>query len=102
MNDSLLTVDRSAERAAAEQAKANAERTLVDDIKWVMSSPRGRRFVWWLMGLTGVKRSSFNNSGSITAFNEGQRNIGLTLEAWVTDHCHPSYVTMLEEQRQTK
>jgi hypothetical protein len=99
MKSDLLDGDSEAERAAFEQTKANAERTFVEDVKWVMSSPRGRRFVWWLLSLTGTRRSSFNNSGSVTAFNEGQRNVGLAVEAQIIDNCHQSYLTMLEEQR---
>lgn len=87
------------EKRRRELEEANAERTLLGDIEWVMSSPRGRRFMWWLLGKAGVHRLSFNNSGSITAFNEGQRNIGLMVQAKVVDHCHKSYLTMLEEQR---
>jgi hypothetical protein len=99
MKSDLLDSDENASREALEQAQANAQRTFIEDVKWVMSSPRGRRFVWWLLSLTGTRRSSFNNSGSVTAFNEGQRNVGLAVEAQVIENCHPNYLTMLEEQR---
>lgn len=98
-SDELLDTDTMDARRKREADEVNAERTFVEDLKWIMSSPRGRRVMWWLLGLTGIYRLSFNNSGSITAFNEGQRNIGLTLQANVSEHCHASYLTMLEEQR---
>lgn len=95
------TSELEAQRAKATVDAANADRTFVEDLRWVMSSPRGRRFVWWLLSLAGVRRLSFNNSGSVTAFNEGQRNVGLAVEGQVVEHCHGSYLTMLTEQ-QTK
>jgi hypothetical protein len=97
-------LDDTDDKAAKAQAtaQADAERTFIEDFKWLMSSPRGRRLMKWLLELTGVYRTSFNNSGSITAFNEGQRNIGLALMAQLNDHCLDRYVEMLNEQRTTK
>lgn len=104
MNDDLPLQDADMEAArkrAADEA-ALAEQNLAGDLKWLMSSPRGRRFMRWLLGFCGVRRLSFNNSGSVTAFNEGQRNVGLALEANLLEHCHGSYLTMLEEQQKAK
>ena len=44
-------------------------------------------------------RTSFNASGSVMAFNEGQRNIGLMLQAEVLEASPEAYMTMLNEQR---
>jgi hypothetical protein len=85
---------------ALKQKQENAHRTFVADVKWMMSSPRGRRIVWWFLEKAGVNRTSFNNSGSVMAFNEGQRNMGLMLQAQVIEHCTDDFVTMLSEQKQ--
>ena len=97
----LLGVDEDDESVSeAQRQKAeNARRTFVEDIKWLMSSPRGRRIVWWLLEKAGVNRTSFNNSGSVMAFNEGQRNMGLMLQAQVVELSPEAYMTMLTEQR---
>jgi hypothetical protein len=90
------------DRKSQELAAANAERTRVDDLKWVMTSPRGRRLIGWLLNSAGVNDPSFNNSGSITAFNEGKRALGLVLLTEVQRHAFGNYVLMLtegEEQR---
>lgn len=100
--DLLETSELEAQRAKATAEAANADRTFVEDLRWVMSSPRGRRFVWWLLSLAGVRRLSFNNSGSVTAFNEGQRNVGLAIEGQIVEHCQGSYLTMLSEQQKAK
>ena len=80
-------------------AAENARKTFDADIKWLVSSPRGRRVVWWMLDKAGVNRTSFNNSGSVMAFNEGQRNMGLMLQAQVIELAPEAYMTMLEEQR---
>lgn len=92
--------DELTEEQQAQQRKAeDARKTFVEDVKWLMSSPRGRRIVWWLLSKAGVYRTSFNNSGSVMAFNEGQRNLGLMMQAEISDICHDQFVTMLQEQR---
>jgi hypothetical protein len=68
------------------------------DFKWLMSDRRGRRFMWRLLGMTGLYRSSFTGN-SATFFNEGQRNIGLMLIAEVNELTPDSYANMLEEHR---
>lgn len=92
-------IDDDAQAEAFKQRQDDARKTFVEDIRWLMSSPRGRRLVWWLLGKCGVNRTSFNNSGSVMAFNEGQRNIGLMLQAEVLESSPESYMTMLNEQR---
>tara|TARA_R110000744_G_scaffold350652_1_gene456344 strand:+ start:324 stop:626 length:303 start_codon:yes stop_codon:yes gene_type:complete len=89
------------DEANAQIARHNesTRHTFIDDIKWLMSSPRGRRLVWWLMSKSGVSRTSFSNSGSVMAFNEGQRNIGLMLQGESLEHSPDHYFTMLTEQR---
>jgi hypothetical protein len=51
------------------------------DLQAVLQTAAGRRFVWAQMERAGVFRTSFDNSGSVTAFNEGRRTIGLMLLA---------------------
>ena len=69
-----------------------------EDIIWLMSQPRGRRFIWRLLERTGLHRSSFTGN-STTFFNEGQRNVGLLIQAELLEHCATDYVTMLLEQK---
>jgi hypothetical protein len=102
MDTDLSQYDPDAEQARRQRAaadQANKASTLVDDLRWVMSSPRGRRFVAWLLEFSGVRRPSFHNSGSVTAFNEGQRNVGQAVLGQVEEHCFDNYLKLLEEQR---
>ena len=71
----------------------------IDDLKWLMSNKRGRRFVFRVLERAGVWRISFNTNALSMAFNEGQRNEGLRLMANITAHCPDRYTEMLEESK---
>jgi hypothetical protein len=69
------------------------------DFKWLMSDKRGRRFMWRLLSMTGLYRSSFTGNSNNTFFNEGARNIGLMLISEVNELTPDAYAMMLDEQR---
>lgn len=87
-----------AQTLAQRQKIDNAAKTAIDDIRWLMSSPRGRRLVWWLLQIAGVHRTSYPCDANM-AFREGGRNIGLQLQARVIDHCPDAYIQMLQETK---
>lgn len=85
-------------REEAQKLADNEERTEIEDLKWVMSNKRGRRFVWRLMERTGLYRTSFTGN-STTFFNEGQRNIGLFLVSEIHEACPDQYTLMVKENK---
>jgi len=88
-----------AEIDAARKDAAELERIEeAEGFKWLMGSKRGRAIMQRLLAKTGLYRTSFNNSGSVTAFNEGQRNYGLWLLAQIETHCPDRYILMLQEK----
>ncbi len=72
------------------------------DIKWLMSSKRGRRFVWRLLEKAGVFRSSFNTNAMTMSFSEGNRNYGLNLLNSIHTLCPELYPTMIKEQKNVR
>lgn len=67
-------------RLALSEEERRKKRLLeLSDLTVVMRSPEGRRVVWQAMAFAGIYRSSFDNSGSVTAWNEGRRSVGLYL-----------------------
>jgi hypothetical protein len=68
----------------------------IDDVKKVISSPEGRRFLWKLMGEAGVFRSSFTGN-SETFFNEGKRSIGLLILSEVNNANLGAFTQMQNE-----
>jgi hypothetical protein len=88
----------------AEQDETQKERQRLeseqatDDLKAVMDSPPGRRFVWRLLEQAGVYRASYAGEAThATAFNEGRRNQGLQLLSEIFRACPGSYTLMVQE-----
>lgn len=92
-----LASQEEAEAARKERIRLDLANE-VEDYRWLMSGPRGRRIVRRFLAKTGLYRSSFDpNSDSQTAFHEGERNVGLRLTALLSEHFPAEYVAMLQE-----
>lgn len=74
-----------------------ARETEEADLKWLMSSKRGRRVVWRLLDRAGIFRLSFNTNAMAMAFAEGNRNEGLRILALIHTLCPELYPTMVKE-----
>ena len=88
-NDSAEATEQDAARIARQQQ--------VDDLKWLMAHPQGRRIVARIFDKTGIRRTPFNTSGSVMSFNAGAQNVGLWLEAEVLETSFEGYTKMLKE-----
>ena len=64
-----------------------------------MAHKQGRRVAYRLLADTGVFRNPFNHSGSVTAFNCGQMNVGQQFLARIMEHAPDAYTLMCKEQR---
>jgi len=84
-------------RKQDETAKETARQQEISDFKWLMGDPRGRRFMWRLMGHCKVFQPSFNPHGGVMNFNEGQRNVGLFLLGETNDLCPAMFPVMAAE-----
>lgn len=71
----------------------------IADVKWLMSTERGRRILWRILDRAGVFRISFHTNAMQMAFNEGNRNLGNWLFNEVMQLCPEKYPVMLEEQK---
>jgi hypothetical protein len=70
------------------------------DLRTLMGTVEGRRFIWRLLDRAGVFRTSFTGN-STTFFNEGMRNIGLIVLADITEACSDNYLLMMKEAKAT-
>lgn len=76
---------------------------ILRDVTWVMSTRQGRRFVYNLLGNSGINGLSFNaNDPHITSFNDGNRNQGIWLQSLVLERCFEEYVLMLREAKEAQ
>jgi hypothetical protein len=96
----LKRLERDAE--AEEVGARERRRKELEDLRWLLGHPQGRRIVVRLLDEAGVYRSSFNHSGSVMAFNEGKRHVGLFLIAELTEASPDGFMKVLKEHGRTK
>jgi len=68
----------------------------LNGLRQILEQPDARLYLWDLLAFCGISRSSFTGN-STTFFNEGQRNVGLRIQADLTKHYPDKYLTMLKE-----
>lgn len=96
-----LAEQEAATRETSTRAR-NAAYLASEDMKWLMGSKRGRRIAFRLLEHTGMYRSSYSDKALLTAFNEGQRNVGLVLMAQIHEVAPESYTLMMKEQNASR
>ena len=97
MRDPVDLQANADEDASEQDASKLARQQQVDDVKWLMAHPQGRRIVARIFDKTGIRRTPFNTSGSVMSFNAGAQNVGLWLEAEVLEVSFDGYTRMLKE-----
>lgn len=84
-----------------QEAQLDAERVRqqeADDLAWLMSDKRGRRFMYRLLGDCRLYETSFEAENThLTAWREGVRNIGLLLVAQLSRDCPDRMSEMFKE-----
>lgn len=68
-----------------------------DDLAWVMSDKRGRRFVWSELGRNGLHVQTYSPNNSEQCFRSGERNAALKLMADVMRVSPERYLLMQQE-----
>lgn len=68
---------------SAEQRERHRARRETEDLRFILSSPEGRRFVWRLLAHAGVFRSIWEPSAKIH-YNSGLQDFGHFIQAEVT------------------
>ena len=86
------------EKSESEARKRLIREGEIADVKWLMSSRRGRRVMWRLLDLSGPFRLSFDTNALKMAFAEGNRNLGNQLFNEVMILCPEMYAVMVKEQ----
>lgn len=98
-----MTVGNSSDKEQVKKAEKEAKlrrKQELEDVKFLLSTPAGRKTYWRYLESCGVYRSSFTgNSG--TFFNEGMRSIGLILLADIHEANPEAYIQMMKENRDT-
>ena len=93
----MTDIDDEGRKAALDAKQKLLAQRDIDDILFVMGSEQGRRVIWSLLEKGQVFGACFNVDPHITAFNEGQRNLALSLFSKVMAVCPDLYLTMADE-----
>jgi hypothetical protein len=84
--------------AEADEAVArDVRRKELEDLRWLLGHPQGRRVASRLLEEAGVFRSSYSHSGSLMAFNEGKRHMGLFITGELMEASPDGYFKLLKE-----
>jgi len=101
-----VTIDRpsidEADRVADEERKLHRKlaREVEDaDIRWLMSSKKGRRIVWRLLEQSELFAQEFRPDGLWLAFAAGRRHFGGTVLEQIHALCPELWPVMVKEQK---
>lgn len=95
-------LDRSGGPSDPEAVRGKKERAVqreakrLNGLRRVMNDPESRLWLWDLLSFCGINRTSFTGN-STTFFNEGQRNVGLRVQADLTKHFPKEFIDLLKE-----
>jgi hypothetical protein len=89
--------DRKSIRRAEKEA-ALAERQRAEVTTNIMSTAAGRRWIWDRLAACGIFTTTFVASApDVSAFNEGQRSMGLALLADIMASCPDQFIHAMRE-----
>lgn len=71
---------KSLKSGVPNEAEERKRRRELDDLEWVLSDKRGRRFVYRLLYLCNMFHHVFRGSEYLDAMESGKRFIGMTLQ----------------------
>lgn len=80
---------------SAEKKELHGRKQDIADLKSVLATDAGQRFVWRYLEECGIHRTSYSENSHQTYFMEGRRDVGLRLLADVTEADPLKYVEMM-------
>lgn len=105
--ENVFETDKQNKEIAAEEKRVRQKE--IDDVRKILKTPEGRRFIWRQLSKCGLFRNSFTLNSNQTGFNEGQRNIGLDLLNDVNEadvaafaQMQNEYLSALNSKKETK
>lgn len=102
MDQDEVQVKNAADRKQVKRSDRFEKRVLEEneaDLKFILSTVQGRRFLRRLLARCRMNEISADNSGSWTYFYEGMRKVGIGLLAEITRVDLDAYCKMLIEEK---
>ena len=89
---------RDGQREAQKLREQSEDLTNRDDLRWLMSDPRGRRFIRRLVAHAGIWLDGYNPNSNEMARAAGRRAMGLWLLQQVDEHCPEQWLISQQER----
>lgn len=96
MSDAYNATERSDIKVAQAAAKV-ADRQDDEVLVSIMRGTPGRAWMFRLLAACHIHQTTFTTDARLSAFKEGERNIGLMLENNLLRVCPDQYITMMKE-----
>ena len=95
-----MTAEEVAEKIEAMEAARDKRLNERDenDLRAVLRTPEGRRFVWGVLADSGTFQPSYTGEAASTNFNEGKRSVGLKLFKRLLEVKPETYLQMTLER----
>lgn len=87
------------EVAAAGKKQRDRRRREIDDVRAVLATAEGRRFLWRLLGHCGVSKSIFAPNSRI-AYNSGMQDVGHFVQGEIVEARPEAYLQMINEHQE--
>ncbi len=104
-DDEIVTGPAADAKAISKRETATKRRARIadEDLRAVMNTRQGRRFMWELLATTHVYQTSFRHGEAVESavYREGERNIGLQLLDRLHRTCADLYAVMVRETVET-
>lgn len=94
--ETVRNVSNPEEIQKAEKREKRNRIQELEDLRWILNDPRGRRFIWRLLAICGVNRVGMTGD-KWTFFHLGERNVGVKLTAEVAEASPEAYIEMIKE-----
>lgn len=93
--------DEAQIKEADVQSKNRKNRDL-DDLKYVLQSAQGRRFLWRLLGECRVHNSIFNTNALTQSHSSGKQDVGHFIMGEIIRSDEDAFLRMMKESKENK
>ena len=79
------------------EAQRRVRQKEIDDVKKILKTPEGRRFIWKLWSVSGIFRNPFHPNSNQHSWNSGRMSIGQELLADINEADGSAFARMQNE-----
>ena len=88
---------KQVEEAAGKERRGRMRE--IDDIKAILATPQGRRFLWRMMGFCGITESVFTGKNASTHYRAGKQDVGHFVLGEIVEAAPERYLEMMKENQ---